>query len=100
MTAYFPKYNAFSVGLKGMDYEIASNGRRYKVTRSLKGTYVESAFDELVDEPRRELTKDETDALDLQPEKGGKRTHKNLRKRTLRKRFRKTYTKIRKVKKD
>jgi hypothetical protein len=96
MTAYFPKYDEFSARLKGMDYQIARDGRRYKVMQSLgfsgPTTSIKLAFDELGDEPERSLTKAEKDAFDFQPERGGKRTRKYHRKRTLRKKIHKTHT--------
>lgn len=92
MTAYFPKYDAFSMKLKGKDYQISQFGRRYSVRQGFGNRLIRSAFDELDDlEPERVLTTSEADALALEPERGGKRTRK-YRNRTLRKRYRKKYT--------
>jgi hypothetical protein len=91
MSAYFPKYDAFSMKLKGRDYQIASDGRRYSVRQGFGDMRIKLAFDELDDEPERIFTRE--DDLALEPERGGKRTRKHRRNRTLRKRFRKKYTK-------
>jgi hypothetical protein len=93
MTAYFPKYDEFSVTLKGNDYQISQYGRRYSVKQGFGNRfYIEDAFDELDREPQRELVEPEKTSLALEPERGGKRTRKYRRNRTLRKRFRKKYT--------